>query len=182
MAKEEKKGKKGTGQKDKKVLTVVCVVAVVILLVAFYIFKWQQTKEKEKLATSYLLETGTVNLEIKDLNEVSQILSEAPSDYFVLITYNNNEDTYTLEEGIKEIIDDYKLNDSFYYLNVTDIINTDNYLARINNAFDTDEIKKVPVILYYSNGKLVDTVSRIDDNIINAGDFQKLIDIYEIEG
>ena len=81
-----------------------------------------------------------------------------------------------------DYLDKYKLNDSFYYLNVKSIMDEDNYLNRLNNAFNTDKIKKVPTILYYRNGKIVDVVTRNDNNIINAGDFQKLLDIYGYEG
>ena len=54
----------------------------------------------------------------------------------------------------------------------------------INNAFNTTEISEIPVILYYKNGSLVNDgiVQREDNNPINAGDFQKLLDIYEFEG
>ena len=61
-------------------------------------------------------------------------------------------------------------------------MDSDNYLTRLNNAFNTDEISTVPIILYFKDGELIDTVTRDDDNVINAGDFQKLLDIYEYEG
>ena len=67
-------------------------------------------------------------------------------------------------------------------INVKDMLNEDNYLTRLNNAFETDKITKVPVILYYKDGKVVNIVHRNDNNVINAGDFQKLLDIYEYQG
>ena len=157
-------------------------VIIVIAIIIFYIFQIQERRNEERLSSSYLITSGTINLEIKNLDEVSQILAESPSEYFVLITYTGNEDTYELEEGIKPIIDDYKLSDVFYYLNIESIMDGDNYLTRLNNASNTDEITTVPIILYYRDGVLVDTVTRADDNVINAGDFQKLLDIYEYEG
>ena len=57
----------------------------------------------------------------------------------------------------------------------------DNYITRINNAFNTDEIDKIPTILYYQDGELVYVVERDDDHMINAGDLQKLLDIDEYE-
>ena len=157
-------------------------IVIVLAVVGFYFFRLQQTRNEEKLNSSYLISSGTVSLEIKNLDEVSQILLESPTEYFVLITYTGNEDTYNLEEGIKTIIDDYKLSDSFYYLNIESIMDSDNYLTRLNSAFNTDKITTVPIILYFKDGELVDTVTRDDANIINAGDFQKLLDIYEYEG
>ena len=163
-------------------IVIILVIILAFILLGLYIYRWQQVKDEERLSTSYLLSSGTVSLEIKNLDEVSQILSESPTEYFVLITYTGNEDAYDLETGIKPIIDDYKLSDSFYYLNIESIMDSDNYLTRLNNAFNTDEISTVPIILYFKDGELIDTVTRDDDNVINAGDFQKLLDIYEYEG
>ncbi len=157
-------------------------IVVVLILLGFYIYQWQKVKNQEKYMNSYLLDSGTVSLEIKNLDEVSQILTESPNEYFVLITYTGDKETYELEEDIKNIIDDYKLSDSFYYLNIKNLLKEDNYLNRLNNAFNTDKITAVPIILYYKDDVLIDTVSRVDDNIINAGDFQKILDIYEYEG
>lgn len=167
---------------SRKTIYIIIAIILVIAIVGIYIYRIQAMREEEKLSTSYLLSSGTVSLEIKNLDEVSQILSEPPTEYFVLITYTRNEDTYDLETGIKPIIDDYKLSDSFYYLNIESIMDSDNYLTRLNNAFNTDEITTVPIILYYRDGELVDIVTRDDANVINAGDFQKLLDIYEYEG
>lgn len=166
----------------RKRIVIILVIILAFILLGLYIYRWQQVKDEERLSTSYLLSSGTVSLEIKNLDEVSQILSESPTEYFVLITYTGNEDAYDLETGIKPIIDDYKLSDSFYYLNIESIMDSDNYLTRLNNAFNTDEISTVPIILYFKDGELIDTVTRDDDNVINAGDFQKLLDIYEYEG
>lgn len=167
---------------SQKNIYIIVGVIVALVIFGFYVFQIQEKRNEERLSNSYLISSGAINLEIKNLDEVNQILAEAPSEYFILITYTGNEDTYELEEGIKTIIDDYKLSDAFYYLNVESIMDGDNYLTRLNNAFNTSEITTVPIILYYRDGVLVDTVTRVDDNIINAGDFQKLLDIYEYEG
>ena len=157
-------------------------IIIVLLLIGIYIYKWVKVKDEEKYMNSYLISSGTINLEMKNLDEVKQILTEAPNEYFILITYTGDKDTYTLETGVKKIIDEYALSDSFYYLNIESIMEEDNYLTRLNNAFNTDKITTVPIILYFKEGKLVDTVTRDDNNVINAGDFQKLLDIYEYEG
>lgn len=166
----------------KKTIIIIVLAVIVVILLSIYLYKWYDVKKEERLMNSYLLTTATISLEIKNLDEVPQILTEAPNEYFVLINYTGNEDTYKLEEGLKTIIDNYKLEDRFYYLNVENIMKEDNYLARLNTAFNTDTIKAVPIIIYYKDGKIADTVTRIDGNTINAGDFQKLLDINEFEG
>lgn len=172
---------------NKNILTsrnilIIISVFLILLLAITYIYRVNKINETEKYSTSYLLSTSTINLEIKNLDEVNQILTEAPNEYFVLITYTDNKDTYNLETGLKTIIDKYKLSDSFYYINIKDLLNQDNYLTRLNNAFGTVKITSVPIILYYKDGKMVDTVYRNDNNMINASDFQKLLDIYEYQG
>lgn len=184
IRKEEKKEMQAAKQTiSRKSILIIVGIVLILIIVGIYIYRWQKIKEEETWRTSYLISSGTINLEIKNLDEINQILLEAPpTEYFVLITYTGNEDTYNLEVDIKDIIDEYKLSDSFYYLNIENIMEQDNYLTRLNNAFNTDKISTVPIILYYKNGELVNTVTRDDDNIINAGDFQKLLDIYEYEG
>lgn len=162
-----------------KKVVIICAIILVVVLGCFYIYRWRQVKNEEKLMKSYLISSGTVNLEIKNLDEVSILGNETPTSYFVLISYTGNEDTYNLEKGLKPIIDKYKLGDEFYYLNVESIMKEDNYLTRLNTAFNTELIKTVPIILYYKDGVIIDTVKRLDNNPINAGDFQKLLDIYD---
>ena len=186
---DKKDTKKEVTAKDKslkdfftsKNIIIIITIFICLIIIGIFIFNIQKNKETNELTKSYLLESGAVSLEIKNLDEVNQILTEAPTEYFILITYLNDEKNNELETGLKPIIDKYKLNDSFYYLNIDNIKDEDNYLTRLNNTFNTDKIKKVPIILYYRDGKIVDTVSRYDDNTINASDFQKLLDIYEID-
>ncbi len=173
---------KGFNQdKMNKLTLILSVIVLLIVLLIFYFYRWNDVRNAERIRSSYLLTSETVSLEIKNVEEVRQILSEAPTEYFVLISYTKNNDTYTLEKGLKPLIDDYALSDRFYYLDATAIMGENDYLERLNNAFDTNKITKVPTILYYRDGKLAEVVVRDDNNPINAGDFQKLLDIYEIE-
>lgn len=181
--KETKEVKNVTQTITPKTIYIIIGVVLAVILIVVYIYRVNQVRKEEQINNSYLLTTDTVSLEIKNLDEVSQILAEAPQGgYFVLITYTGDAETYALEQSIKDIIDDYKLNDVFYYLNVKDIMKQDNYLTRINSAFNTDKINKIPTILYYQDGELEYVVEREDNNIINNGDLQKLLDIYEYEG
>lgn len=168
---------------NNTIIIIASAIAVIIFL-CFYFWRWYDVKKEERLMNSYLVSSGTISLTIHNLDEVNQVLfsNETPDKYFVLINYTKNEDNYNLEKDLKNIIDNYKLNDSFYYLDVTDLKNSNNnYINEINKTFKTKDIKSIPTILYYENGSLKEVVKRIDNNTINAGDFQKLLDIYEFE-
>jgi len=176
-----KKKKKTRYVPLKNYLIAALLVAVTIFLV-LYLFEWYKVRQIEKYGTSYLVESNTVNLEIKTIDEIPVVFSEAPSDYFVFINYLNEEANYKLEKQLKNIIDEYNLKDNFYYMNVTDIKEDDNYLNKLNDAFDVDnKIKNVPTILYYQNGELKETANSNANEIISASELKRILDVYEIE-
>ncbi len=160
----------------------------IVILVTFgslYIFKWIEVYNEKKVATSYLMDNKVLVYEIKELSEIEAALSETPSDYFVFVTYNKNEDTFELEKELEPVITDYNLQQYIYYVNVTDMMDDDNYLDKINKSLGLDKgtIEKVPSILYFTDGELaVDgIVEREDELMINAGDFEKLLEIKGIQ-
>jgi len=178
MKEEKKVTKKEEGKVSNKTILIIVCVVLVIGLIAFYFYRRNKQNNTKKIETSYLLENNILSNEIKSLNEVDEVINK-DGNIYILITYTNSEDNYNLEVGLKDIINNNNLKETFYYLNVDNIKNEDNYLTKLNDAFNIDVIKKVPVILYYKDGTLIDTVKRYDDNTIKAADFQKLLDIYE---
>ena len=170
--------KENTKPVTNKIFIIVFVVGIIILL-GIYIYKSVGTENKEDMNNSYLLTSNTINLELKNLNEVSQVMAEAPQQYFVLISYTGDENAYNLEKDLKKVIDKYKLNDAFYYYDAKELKESGAYLELINKTFKSNKIKKIPAILYIKGNKVIDVVSRNDDNMIKVGDFQKLLDIYD---
>jgi len=157
-------------------------IAVAIFLV-FYLFEWYKVKQIEKYGTSYLTKTNTVSMEIKNYEEIPIIFSEAPAEYFVFINYLNEEKTYKLERNLKKIVDDYKLSDIFYYMNVTKLKEKDiNYTDKLNEAFGLkNKIKNAPTILYYRDNELVEVITSGKNEIITASELKRILDVYEIE-
>ena len=86
-----------------------------------------------------------------------------------------------MEKELKKVINKYELNDQIYYLNVTEIKEKDDYIDKINKSLNLEEkVTQVPTIIYIKEGKVVDIIKRSDDNMMNVGDFQKLLDIYYV--
>lgn len=164
----------------KNYFIAVLIAAFAIFLV-LYLFEWYKVKNLEKYGTSYLINSNTINLEIKDYEEIPLVLSETPSDYFIFINYLNVEETYNLEKDLKNVIDEHNLKDIFYYINVTKLKEKDGYLDRLNSALNLDnELESVPTILYYRNNKLAEVISN-DKEIISADDLEDIIEKYEID-
>ncbi len=155
----------------KKWLVTFCVI-IGVLLVAWYFYKWHQVSVQEKYLNSYLVSSGTINLEMNDISEINSVLMETSNYYFVYIGYTEDEKVYNLEKKLKPLIDEYDLQSNFYYINVTDIMKKNkNYkmdIAYELNIAD-DEIDKVPVILYFKDGHL------IQGGITTAEEFENLL-------
>lgn len=155
----------------KKWLVTFCVI-IGLLLVGLYFYKWHQVRVQEKYLNSYLVSSGTINLEMNDISEINSVLMETSNYYFVYIGYTEDKNVYNFERKLKPLIDEYDLQSSFYFINVTDIKkNNMNYkmdIAYELNIAD-DEINEVPVILYFKDGNL------IKGGITTAEEFEKLL-------
>lgn len=155
------------------------IIIVIVVLAIIYCIDWISVKRKDKLMNSYLLSTSTITYEIKDLSEVEQVLKESPSEYFVFISYTNDEKTYKLEKKLKKYIDNYNLNDKIYYLNITDIKDDVNLLNELDETFNTKAIENVPCILYYKDN-LLEKVIVNKDGTFESIEFKRLIEEYEL--
>ena len=149
-----------------------------IILITWYGFAWYNVFKENEVSTSYLVKEKIISNEIKSLNELEDVFLEAPSTYFVYVSYTGSKEVYNMEKDIKDLIIDYNLNDSMYFFNTTLIKDNENYIEEINDALKLKDkkITKVPTIIYYKDSEVVDLISRNDSNIMNMGDFQKLLD------
>ncbi len=153
-----------------------------IILVVLYIFSWYNVKKSEKLMESYLISTRTIESSIKDINSLEQITQEAPSSYFIYLGYTNDEDVYNLEVSLKKIIDKYKINDSFYYLDLTEMKeNNSNYLSDVASSLKVDNINNIPAIIYVNEGQIVDVLDGNNNTLLQAKDFEQLLNNYDFE-
>ena len=142
-----------------------------IIFLIWYIISWKNVKKEEKLMNSYLITSNTLSVEIKDLSETIQVLKESPSEYFVYISYTNDEKVYS----------NYNLKDEFYFVNVTNIKDDENFYKEINNTFNTKLINNIPCILHFKNNELKKVIYNKDlnktytnfENLLKENEFDK---------
>lgn len=161
----------------KKYFIGLCIILAIIFL-ALYFHKWITVKEQEKYYNSYLISTNTISLELTDIEEISSVLSETPNYYFLYISYTNDEDVYNLETELKPLIDEYHLQNNFYFLNVTDYKDTNkDYKNDIAEelGIEANIISEVPIILYFKDGELATT-----HGIHTASEFEDLLETQDI--
>ena len=152
------------------------------IVLVIYIFEWYQVKQEEKYMESYLLKTNTVGFNIENLKSYKQVTQEAPNDYFIVIGYASDEKEYKMETKLKEIIDNYEINDIVYYIDVTDIKENENYIKEINKNIGIN-ISNVPAVIYVHNRKIenYNIVEADKNNNINLNELEKILEIYEYQ-
>ena len=158
-------------------------IVVVMIGLTWYGFEWYKVIKQEKISTSYLVKNKYISKEITNINEVHTVFSETPDSYFVYISYTGDENIYNMEKTLKKEIIKYNLTDNLYYLNITELKNNKNYIDEINKALKLEDrkITKVPTILYFYEGKLVEMTNPKDGALMSVSDFQKLIELSDIE-
>jgi len=178
--------KKKTATKNISVKNYVCAALILIGAIIFtlYIFEWYQVKREEKLMTSYLISSKTIDSNITDLESLKQIRQESPASYFIYFGYTGDEEVYKLEKEMKRVIDKYKLNDIFYYVDLTELKeNKTNYLNEVNKNLEIKSLNNVPAIIYVNEGKIEEKniLDGINNNLLSVSDFENLLKNYEFE-
>ncbi len=102
------------------------------------------------------------------------------SQAFILVT-SFSEEEFHLEKDLARLIRENHIDD-FYVYSLNDSCGsvTDASSTASQNLLLTEGLKHTPAILYYRDGKLEEVALREDEKMLEVGDFQKLLDIYEI--
>lgn len=156
----------------KKNYLYLLIMIVMVVFVTFSIVNIGKYYDNKKLEESYL--EGYIT-EVT-LEEVENVLTEPSSELFILVTKVNNENVYNLEKDIKKVIKNRDIRDNIIYIDYTD---NKNNIGELNKVLDSD-IKSIPAIIYYKNGEVVTSIDS-SDGLLNAGDFEQLLDSYEVE-
>lgn len=155
----------------KKNYLYLLIMIVMVVIVTFVIVDISEKHQARKLDKSYLYEY--VNEVTVD--EVKNILTEPSSEMFILVTKVNDENVYNFEKDIKKVIKNRDIRDNFIYIDYTD--NEDD-LESLNKVLGS-EISSLPAIIYYKNGQVVTSIDS-SERMINAGDYEQLLDSYEV--
>ncbi len=152
------------------------------ILIVLYIFEWYNVKREEKLMNSYLVTSNTV--EETNLESLSQSIQEAPSSYFIYLSYTNSEEVYNLEKTLKRVIDKYKLNDIFYYVNLSNLKENDkDYLNYVKQTLNLPTLEKIPAIVYINEGNISESniLTGKGKNILQASELENLLEKNEFD-
>jgi len=166
---------------DKMNKYIVLLIAIVgLFLVCFCLYLIVNSINNHNANSSYLVRKKLVTKSYKIEEDLTELKNNTGS-YFVYISYTGDEDIYDLEKELKPLIKQYKLKDKFYYVNIDSLKDDTNKVSAVNELLGLNDvtISKVPTIYYVNNGTVNQgsIITRLDDNLMEAADFQQLLDI-----
>ena len=128
------------------------------------------------------INAGYINKYVSELKykELNSFLVEPANNTFLYLTYTGDKEVYKLETKLKKLINTYELQSNFIYVDVTSEMAASDFIKTLNDKVGANgEINKLPVILYYKDGTLTEILEG-QNGVFTVGDFQKLLDEYEI--
>lgn len=150
---------------DKLNIISLCIIVVGFAFLIFKIYSNNINYSKSYLSVNNVGKIVTCDNLKENINKDSK---------YLFITKTGTKEEYKLEKKIASMVKNYKLNDSFLVYLKDDNCNLNNELG-----ISKEEINKLPIILYYKDGKLIDKAIREDELMLEDGDFMHLLDIYE---
>lgn len=115
--------------------------------------------------------------------DIKNATKDIEADSFLVVSYTQDKKVYENEKQIKKVLKEYDLIDNVIYLDITEDRSEENIVSEINDRLKLtgtpNEIKKFPAVVYYNDNKVV-TVKDSKDGILNKGDFQQIIDSYDL--
>ena len=173
----EEKIEKFNPQEEKTIfiLRIIAIILAAVLVIVAGVKVFMEAKDnnysdywKNK---SYLIEKNLAQKTV--CNDLESIVNG--KEKIVLVT-NFTEEEFELEKQIAKLIKEYKLEDKFYVYALEESCKS----SALENL-QLEKFEQIPAIYYYRNGLLNYKVEREDQKMIEAADFQKLLDIYEFE-
>lgn len=152
---------------------------IAVILIALIVSNLYKNHQDNKLGTSVFSSSG-LSIQYDDIDNT---LSEMPSDSFILISFVKNENVKKMESELKKTVVNNGLESNLYYLDATDLMYEENYIQKLNEKFslnDANKIDVLPALLYFQDGTFKRTVTSTESRMIEADDFNKLLDNYEI--
>lgn len=159
----------------KNYMIVIGMIIIVIglgLLITTINMNYQQNKIKKSPLTKIIKKY--------DYNDLNSIINRSDKNEFIYFSYTNDKKIYELDQKIKTIIEDNKLNDQFIYFDLSKKNNIA-LINEINDLLDLTENKiiSLPCLIYFRNNEIVSVVSS-NQIPFSDGNLTQLIDIYEL--
>lgn len=161
---------------------IAAIIIVWIVIIAYVGYEFSRRHQENLYQEGYFIHEK-IDIKKISLSEAGNVAHDAKDPTFILFNYRGYEETYELEKELWKIMNDYHINNNFYYVDLTDengTLNCDMNCV-LNTGLNVTKFKNVPAVAYYERGTLIDIAQREDKKVLEAADFVKLLDMYEFK-
>lgn len=151
-------------------------IILLVICACFASYNLYNIYQENKIRTSPLSNKEVLYEDLKNAT------IEIDADTFLVISYTQDHEIHNNENEIKKYLNKNNLIDNVMYLNISEYISDPNFVDDLNKTLkleDNLKIKKFPALIYYKEG--IPTY-KIDsaDHILNKGDFEQIVDMYDL--
>lgn len=151
-------------------------VIVLIICACFASFNLYSIYKDNKISASPLAKTEV------GYDDLKNTTSEMNADAFLVISYLYDEKVHANESQIRKLLNRKNLLDNVMYLDITEEKNDETFINELNKTLslkDKLRIEQFPAVVYYKEGVPAVTMDS-KDHLLNADDFEQIIDMYQL--
>lgn len=151
-------------------------IVLLVICACFAFYNLYNIYQENKISVSPLAEREVF------YEDLSSTTEELDADTFLVISYVQNRDIYDNEKAIKKYLNKNNLLNNVLYLNVTDRMIEETFVDDLNNLLnltDSLKIENFPAVVYYKDNEVTYTIDS-SDHLLNQGDFEQIVDMYEL--
>lgn len=151
-------------------------IVVLVICACFASYNLYQVYQEYKISKSPL---STKQVLYEDLKNATK---EIDADTFLVVSYVQDANVYKNEKEIKKSLTKRNLIDNVMYLDITNYKNDDSFVKEFNEVLKLKnnlKVEKFPALVYYKEGVATITIDS-SDHLLDLGDFEQIIDMYEL--
>lgn len=167
---------------NKEIPTKNYVIVIVIFIISFILIilgaNWYKNYREYQLTIPVI--SGYIN-EIGE-QELDNYLFEN-HDTLLYIGTSEDNNCRSLEKELKDFIKKHNLRDQIIYINLNNVENKDSFISNFNDKYATKEkIDNYPTFIIIQNGKILDFISKSNNQKLYIDDIEQLLEEYELLG
>lgn len=151
-------------------------IVLLVICACFAAYNLYNIYQENKVRTSPLANKEVLYEDLKNAT------IEIDADTFLVISYIQNREIHNNENEIKKYLNKNNLLDNVMYLNISEYINEPNFMDDLNKTLKLSENLKIttfPALIYYKEGVATYKIDSTE-HLLNKGDFEQIIDMYDL--
>ena len=157
---------------------IVLFVSLFVIVLTLYIRTLYLNYQTNKADNSVFVDKSINQINVEDIDYA---LDER-NDVILFVSYNGDKYISSMERRLNREVKKKELNDMFFYLNISDYLDGNDYINLLRDKFpdNKDDFKKAPLLIYIRNGRSLEVIDS-SNRLVSYKDLNTLLSKYGIE-